>query len=196
MSRVATPNVLIVSTALGLLASLGAGIEILRADESAKTRPDGDAVSDTELRARLRPPGEFRDLVQRLAARLMRDPPEENQCEVAYDLGRVFWWMTTLERQSIDDDMLNVLVRMLSRDSADRDRKCIVRISASVLGRIGPRARSALPALKAQLAALEADAEYQRAKKARALANPILAEGSIDFVLRGAIANIERVHPF
>jgi hypothetical protein len=188
--KVMTPKVVILTLALNVFAATGAYQESVFAE--GRTIPDDVVVPDTTLRTQLRPPGNFHDLVQRLSDRLMHDPPEDSQCKTASELGFAFWWMTDLERQTIDERMLHILVTMLKRDSNDYDRKCIIRIAGTVLGHIGPRARSALPALKAELAELESNEDYQRAKKARATANPMLAEGSLELIFQGAIASIER----
>ena len=191
MPKTVMMKVMIMTLLLATLALVSAIQGNLLARER-KVQSD-DVVPDAALRAQLRPTGDFRDLVQRLSDRLMRDPPEDDQCKTASELGFVFWWMTDRERQSIDDHMLNILIEMLTRDSNDDDKKCVIRTAATVLGHIGPRARSALPALKAELTVLEVDADFQRAKKSRADANPMLAEGSLDFVFQSAIESIETV---
>jgi hypothetical protein len=80
---------------------------------------------------------------------------EQRGCSAAYKFADLFYGMNEAGWQAIDDDLIAKMSALLDQYSALRDDGCMSFVIADIFGRLGARAKAAVPALERALKAAE-----------------------------------------
>lgn len=91
---------------------------------------------------------------------------EQSSCDAIYEFAGLFHRMSEAERLAIDEGLIAEMSALLDQYSALPNEGCMSYVMADIFGKLGPRAKVAVPALERALKAAElARAEsYERSR--------------------------------
>ena len=150
------------------------------------------ALEQTEVtpQDRLRPPGDFRELVYERLAHLQA-ASEESSCRSAHELGNLFHSLDDAERQAIEDEMIAQMVGLLDRDTVDGGDKCVSYVIGGIFMTIGPRAEAAVDSLERALKAAELARDARVPSEAECAGFRSGSDRMLDDLLRQALVEID-----
>jgi hypothetical protein len=147
----------------------------------AWSHPHAPSVEDALLTA-----GDFEQRLGALVEHLKTEESQDAQCELGSEMGRIAWENRAV-LPHLKDETLKQVVSLTTGPTREGSIKCLTSWAANVLGMIGPRAKSAIPALEKALA----EAEAAEAKREKTGWDGINSHRRLDEVIRSALKAID-----